>query len=287
MVRSSGRGKKVANHCGNERFQDLVHAQLSEYSSATVKTNKSAVILRVLNNVRSGSSVGGFVKQDANTKRWYAIDESSARSTTAQAFRDSLSHTYKSSKQFKQQRRLKSKPFPPDSSLSVSHTKTCNGEVAFLQPHQTPSISMASVDASVVPLSSRSLVTPNGRAAYSSGSSVTDMQGLQRMLDTALGIVEDQEDQVRPLDLYAAPMATAMEKHTGNPLQELLDRFASTVEWTENPFEPTPMLPSPNSSSVILRRPWLSTNHKESKNQQPAASLCLVDAMFFQDDEHF
>lgn len=84
----------------------LVRANLQDYK-ASDKTNKSYILQKLVNHLeRKSPDSMCFVKQDSTTGRWYALTRASARTTVAQAFRDALSHCYRSSRQNKQQRRL-------------------------------------------------------------------------------------------------------------------------------------------------------------------------------------
>lgn len=103
-----GRGKKVAQHAGNVRFRELVKDELTEYSAATTKAHKSSIIVRVLTDIRSKSQYA-FVKQNLTTGRWYRVEETAQRITTAQAFRDALKDNYKSSRAFKKLKREEEK----------------------------------------------------------------------------------------------------------------------------------------------------------------------------------
>jgi hypothetical protein len=103
-----GRGKKVAQHPGNVRFRELVKQELAEYSAATTKAHKSSIIVRVLTQVRQ-RSLHSFVKQNLTTLRWYRVEETAQRITTAQAFRDALKDNYKSSRAFKKLKREEEK----------------------------------------------------------------------------------------------------------------------------------------------------------------------------------
>lgn len=84
----------------------MIYSKVEGYEAAGNKTAKSSIIFQTLRLIKRASpETGGFVKQNPKTKRWYAVDDSSARTTTAQAFRDALSSVYRSSKRAKQQRR--------------------------------------------------------------------------------------------------------------------------------------------------------------------------------------
>ena len=99
-----GRGKKSYNHVGNERFRQRVLTFLDEYSRAKSKLDKSAVLSKVVSEVRQNSPRGGFIKQDANGV-WFEVGDFLAREKTSQAFRDALHDRYKSSNLSKKKRR--------------------------------------------------------------------------------------------------------------------------------------------------------------------------------------
>jgi hypothetical protein len=77
---------------------------LDEYSGARTKVDKSAVLNKVVEEVRLRSPNGGFVKQDADGV-WHEVGDFLAREKTSQAFRDALHDRYKSSNVSKKKRR--------------------------------------------------------------------------------------------------------------------------------------------------------------------------------------
>lgn len=77
---------------------------LDEYSGARNKVDKSAVLNKVVEEVRLRSPRGGFVKQDA-AGVWHEVGDFLAREKTSQAFRDALHDRYKSSNVSKKKRR--------------------------------------------------------------------------------------------------------------------------------------------------------------------------------------
>jgi len=98
-----GRGKKSYNHCGNEKFGEKVRSRLGEYSLAKTKAEKSLILK---NTIRSVHATGGFIKEDPSRPgRWMTAGAFLAREKTSQAFRDSVSDGYKSSKASKKKRR--------------------------------------------------------------------------------------------------------------------------------------------------------------------------------------
>lgn len=108
-----GRGKKIVAH--NAKFYKIVGKELEAYHNASSKALKSLILVRILQHVRD--VVGAkFVKKDGD--RWLEVEDSLARTTIAQAFRDSLSSHYRSSKQFKQRRRKQAKKVSPSRATS-------------------------------------------------------------------------------------------------------------------------------------------------------------------------
>lgn len=115
-----GRGKKIIAR--NVRFLAIIESELKEYSSAESKALKSSILVRVLSFVRDVRG-GLFVKQDAQSGRWYTVEDGLARTTIAQNFRDALHTMYRSSKRFKRCRRRQRKSAVEDESKPESITK--------------------------------------------------------------------------------------------------------------------------------------------------------------------
>ena len=108
-----GRGRKIVAR--NARFYKIIEREMHAYAAATSKALKSLILVRVLQHVKEVSK-GKFVKKDGD--RWLEVEDSLSRTTIAQALRDALHTTYRSSKQFKQRRRKQAKvtTSPPPSS---------------------------------------------------------------------------------------------------------------------------------------------------------------------------
>ncbi|CAB9522218.1 Nitrilase family, member 2 [Seminavis robusta] len=112
-----GRGKQVKQHSGNQRLYNEIRAVADDYTSGD-KARKSFLLSQLVSQVYENSPDAGFVKKDPATGRWYAVEDALARTSAAQAVRDCLHNHYKSSRQFKQQRRRQAKhsnsPVSPD-----------------------------------------------------------------------------------------------------------------------------------------------------------------------------
>ena len=101
-----GRGRTCTNHWGNQRFRGMVRDELAAYTAVTdCKRSKSVIIGRILGDIQKHSPHAGFVKKDADTGRWLSLTAAASRVAIAQAFRDALANTYRSSKHSKQVKR--------------------------------------------------------------------------------------------------------------------------------------------------------------------------------------
>lgn len=61
------------NWKGNGRFRDLVSSKLDDYSAATSKLEKSAIVTSILFAIRTRTPDGGFIKKDPATGQWYEV----------------------------------------------------------------------------------------------------------------------------------------------------------------------------------------------------------------------
>jgi len=101
-----GRGRQVKDHVANKKFDRMVSVIALEYQAAGCKAEKGNILSKLITKITSEGSDAGFVKKDPITGRWVQVEESLARTTAAQAIRNHLHSCYRSSKQFKQKRRL-------------------------------------------------------------------------------------------------------------------------------------------------------------------------------------
>jgi hypothetical protein len=80
-----GRGKATLIHCGNCRFRNIIKARLADYENAPSKMDKSIIVSRVVEAVKSGSTnKGNFVKQIDD--RWYIVENQVAREKSGQRY---------------------------------------------------------------------------------------------------------------------------------------------------------------------------------------------------------
>ena len=100
-----GRGRVTKMHIGNQRFDQMVSTVSPEYEAAPNKAEKGSILTRLVNAVHEQAADAGFVRRDPVTGSWTLVEEALARQTAAQALRNALHHSYRSSKQFKSKRR--------------------------------------------------------------------------------------------------------------------------------------------------------------------------------------
>ncbi|CAB9517741.1 Nitrilase family, member 2 [Seminavis robusta] len=83
-----GRGKKIFEHKGNERFRNLIKEHLESYKAAHSKVQKTVIVSAVYDTQTEGE--GAFVKHNFRTRRWVVVTEYAAREKISQCFRDYL-----------------------------------------------------------------------------------------------------------------------------------------------------------------------------------------------------
>lgn len=70
-----GRGKNCFRHVGNRKFRKLVQDCLGYYTRVPTQAEKTLIIRAIISVVRAKSQVGGFVKHDPLTGRYYEIGD--------------------------------------------------------------------------------------------------------------------------------------------------------------------------------------------------------------------
>lgn len=101
-----GRGRAVKMHTANVKFDKMIASIARTYQDAPSKSQKGIILSKLIAEIHAPSATAGFVKKDPETGRWHSVEESLARTTSAQAIRNYLSGDYRSSKQYKQKRRI-------------------------------------------------------------------------------------------------------------------------------------------------------------------------------------
>ena len=97
------RGLRARNHPGNRRFREIIDDHVDDYRNAKTKMDKSLIVSRIIDSIRSKSSHSGFVTTHAG--KWFEAGDHIAREKIGQCFRDRLFLEYKSSSKAKRSKR--------------------------------------------------------------------------------------------------------------------------------------------------------------------------------------
>ena len=68
-----GRGRNDFDHIGNQRFRKMVSDMLAKYSDTNSKLDKTFIICGIVDRVRTKSPLGGFVKKDPTSGRYFQV----------------------------------------------------------------------------------------------------------------------------------------------------------------------------------------------------------------------
>jgi hypothetical protein len=90
-----GRGSKCTKSAGNQRLREIVKNNLTAYSAARNKVEKTAIVSYIIDTVKQAAPGGAFLKFEDDC--WWEVDDSFAREKIGCLFRDSLHMQYKSS----------------------------------------------------------------------------------------------------------------------------------------------------------------------------------------------
>ena len=105
-----GRGKLCTSSPGNMYLRSLVDQNLTAYSMARNKAEKSAIVSSIIYQVREVCPFGAFVKQEDDSDEWWEVDDSFAREKIGCIIRDILHIQYKSSTKAKSERKRTTEP---------------------------------------------------------------------------------------------------------------------------------------------------------------------------------
>jgi hypothetical protein len=70
-----GRGSRCWNHVGNKRFRQRIEEEIINYSQAKTKYCKTAIICKIIDEVRQLSPNGGFLRQDSQSGRYVEVGD--------------------------------------------------------------------------------------------------------------------------------------------------------------------------------------------------------------------
>lgn len=215
-----GRGRVVKQHSANIKFDQMVQDIAAEYLAATNKADKGNILSCLVDQVHDAAPDAGFVKKDPATGRWIQVEESLARTTAAQALRNYLSNSYRSSKQFKSKRRMEQ-----IQEESIRRT-----------------ISSGAVSSLVTAMPSTRCVSPYSAADEAQSSPLSDFQTFA-LLESVFGQTVDlQDDAFSP-----RPIASSMSKCTSVPSQ-------MTQQLQAAPVTPPPMRFSSVADRISMLR---------------------------------
>eukprot|EP00934_Nitzschia_sp_Nitz4_P005686 Nitzschia sp. Nitz4//scaffold2_size372955//170467//171643//NITZ4_000420-RA/size372955-snap-gene-0.80-mRNA-1//-1//CDS//3329546769//5676//frame0 len=85
-----GRARENYHHGGNKNFRDLIQNNVGPYIAAKTKLEKSEAIAEIVDKVRRRRPLGGFIKRDPSSGRWFQIKESEARDKVGHAIRKAV-----------------------------------------------------------------------------------------------------------------------------------------------------------------------------------------------------
>jgi hypothetical protein len=70
-----GRGSQCFNHEGNQKFRRIIQMNILRYSIAPTKYEKTNIIREIIHHIRECSVLGGFVRLDLDTGRYFEIGD--------------------------------------------------------------------------------------------------------------------------------------------------------------------------------------------------------------------
>ena len=107
-----GRGKQCLSNPGNKNLKRLVQEYLSQYSMTQNKAEKSIIVTKIIDDIRTNhsddendDSSGIFVKFLQDKQEFWEVDDAFAREKIGCMFRDMLHTQYKSSTKAKHARK--------------------------------------------------------------------------------------------------------------------------------------------------------------------------------------
>lgn len=250
-----GRGKRVLHHEGNKKLRLLVQAEIEPYSAATNRAAKTVIITRIFKTIMSDTAIG-FVKRDTASKRYFKMEYTASKTTIAQYFRDALADNYKSSKKYKQQLRDAIKEDVPAPASSCSGAPT--SPVPALTAQQIRQVSSCSsrshvhvlpniqtVMGSSLPPFQMNQAPPLPQLSFSGVKDVDNFEDLSNILSSASALI-DADDDFDLTDMVDKAQQDnekwdATSKNQPALLSALFHGFGKDLDYSANPFEPTPL----------------------------------------------
>jgi hypothetical protein len=268
-----GRGKTVNAHPGNHKLRAIVETEVAAYSKAKNRAAKTNIIAGIFRAIRADSHIG-FVKRDPCTKKFFAVEDTTAKITIAQYFRDALADQegYKSSKRYKQKLRDALKRSHSDcgqdnedmiTAANRTMLRRCssagNPQQQGLQLQQMPltvqvtrALFQTDNDTKSVPMEATvrqvsGLPVGTGTATRAGNA----LQAVHHVLQSAADLLEDDDysDMEETIDWAVDALSRTEPKiPSSDVFSSLYNAFGSDPVMTPNPYEPTPI----NESSSKL-----------------------------------
>jgi hypothetical protein len=69
-----GGSRIVRCHPGNQRFQRMINDCLTEYEASS-KKQRSSIISKIVDDIRSNSENGGFIQKDTTSKKYFIVPD--------------------------------------------------------------------------------------------------------------------------------------------------------------------------------------------------------------------
>ena len=85
----SGRGRRILNHPGNQRYQSIIKSLKPEYDAAPANSLRRVLFgNQIVNLIHNLSPPGRFLKKDKVSESWIEVDKETAVKRAIQALRD-------------------------------------------------------------------------------------------------------------------------------------------------------------------------------------------------------
>ncbi|CAB9523917.1 Nitrilase family, member 2 [Seminavis robusta] len=254
-----GRGRRCTNHWGNQRFRHMIETELEGYAAAECKRHKSSIIGRVLADIKKHSPNKGFIKKDVASGRWLAFTDAASRVAIAQAFRDALDDTYKSSKHSKQVKRRMDKNVGMPTSVPFKFAPQSQSQEQQMPPLFSGSISFAK----------------NDDCKMMDTSMMDDVSMRSSSLRSSVSSEKPEDFNFDPLPIQSSSNNGAQDlSSVGNDeFAALFNAFArNDVDMGDNPYEPFPLANASVSSisGDLLATPPMSPVPARRAVRRPA-----------------
>lgn len=232
-----GRGKRNWNHEGNVWFRNLIQANVDRYIFAPTKTDKTAVVVSVVEQVRSEGAF--FVKQDDDSGRWYDIGDTQAREKVGHSLRDQVTAQKKKEKEGDSLSPPRSRA-PPQQAQSFIPAQQSNSAVAQQLVNQqavasliSPQMVFSLPPTAIGGINSMGMapeISQNIDFLYGNSQPFSNMQS-QQVQSHQMQQLDDEQLQ----DLQPTPIHPQLQHQFRNMYQQPLQPSANRMPPPQNP----------------------------------------------------